>query len=147
MILDLKPIFNIEGKSLDFNAKIESNVDEIGDITAIGNIKNDYGRVYFTAEISFDYKGLCDRCCDEIDKNHNFEIDYKFVRKLSERDDSNEIEIENYDFNLDEFVISEILISLDYKILCDENCRGICTECGINLNKNECECDKQEGEI
>jgi len=146
VILDLKSIFNIEGKSINVNAEIMPAIDEIGDITINGTIKNDYGRVYFTAEIAFIYRGLCDRCCAEINRKREFEIDYKLVRKLSENDDSNEIELETYEFNVDEFIASEILINLEYKQLCNENCRGICTECGINLNENECKCKVTEVE-
>ena len=147
VILDLKPIFNIEGKALNFNAEVSSNIDEIGTISATGTIKNDYGRVYLAAKVSFGYKGLCDRCCDEIDKDHKLNLNCKLVMEQGQAKGSNEIELESYNLNLDEFVISEILISLDYKILCEENCRGICTECGTNLNKNECKCNIQEGEI
>ena len=30
------------------------------------------------------------------------------------------------------------------KWLHDENCKGICKVCGINLNKQSCHCDAQE---
>ena len=27
------------------------------------------------------------------------------------------------------------------KVLCKDNCKGICSRCGANLNKGDCGCD------
>ena len=39
------------------------------------------------------------------------------------------------------FVHNEILVSWPGKILCREDCRGICPVCGRDLNKGDCGCD------
>ncbi len=33
---------------------------------------------------------------------------------------------------------------MQMKPLCDENCKGICPNCGADLNAGTCRCDKQE---
>ena len=33
------------------------------------------------------------------------------------------------------------MLSLPFKVLCQEDCKGLCKECGINLNTGECNCE------
>ena len=42
----------------------------------------------------------------------------------------------------DRLVYDEILIGFPMKVLCREDCRGICAVCGANLNEGECGCDR-----
>jgi len=39
-----------------------------------------------------------------------------------------------------------ILLDVPLVLLCNEGCKGICSECGSDLNTNQCECQK-EGEV
>ncbi len=40
----------------------------------------------------------------------------------------------------------EFLLSLPMRPLCRENCKGLCTDCGANLNATSCACVKDEGD-
>jgi uncharacterized protein len=40
-------------------------------------------------------------------------------------------------------VIQAILLDLPMKVLCREDCRGLCPECGENLNERQCLCAKE----
>ena len=71
-----------------------------------------------------------------------------FAHKLAQTlvDEGNDDYIETPDFTieLDEVVISDILLSLPQKFLCSDDCRGLCPKCGKNLNLGDCGCDKRE---
>ena len=43
---------------------------------------------------------------------------------------------------MDELILEEVIPLLPTKVLCDEDCRGLCPVCGTNLNKEECGCDR-----
>ena len=43
---------------------------------------------------------------------------------------------------LDDAVRSAILLELPSRILCREDCKGLCCQCGADLNINECSCQK-----
>ena len=43
---------------------------------------------------------------------------------------------------LDDAVRTAILLELPSRILCKEDCRGLCAQCGANLNVNVCSCQK-----
>ena len=44
-------------------------------------------------------------------------------------------------------ITTEIIASLPVKVLCNDNCLGLCPICGNNLNDNPCKCDKVEFEV
>ena len=50
------------------------------------------------------------------------------------------IVVESGVLDLDELIQEEIQLFLPSKILCTEDCKGICQKCGANLNVNECNC-------
>ena len=43
-------------------------------------------------------------------------------------------------FDPKEYILSQVVASLPMKILCDNNCKGLCLNCGVDLNKESCEC-------
>ena len=45
--------------------------------------------------------------------------------------------------DVDSIVREDVLLSLPTKHLCDEDCKGICAGCGVNLNEQECKCEKE----
>ena len=57
-------------------------------------------------------------------------------------DEGNDDYIETPDFTveLDEVVITDILLNLPQKNLCKEDCKGLCPTCGVNLNTGSCAC-------
>lgn len=49
--------------------------------------------------------------------------------------------------DLDPLIIEQILLQIPMKVLCREDCRGLCPHCGINLNRNSCQCHDQRIDI
>ena len=49
--------------------------------------------------------------------------------------------VTGYELDTDALVGNEILINWPMKVLCHEDCKGICTVCGKDLNDGECGCD------
>lgn len=90
----------------------------------------------------------CDNCLEEqrveIPISSEVEIDFN----LSEEDrvsDLNETAyIDGYDLDVDRLVYEEILLGFPMKVLCQEDCKGICKVCGANLNQGECGCNRTE---
>lgn len=42
--------------------------------------------------------------------------------------------------NLDELIRQQLVMNLPIQILCDPDCRGLCSQCGANLNEGDCGC-------
>lgn len=81
----------------------------------------------------------CDRCGDTFEKNFFFSVYEKFSPTANE---------ETYSYAssklvLDQMIEEQFLLNLPSKILCREDCKGVCTKCGTNLNYGSCNCEMQ----
>jgi len=45
--------------------------------------------------------------------------------------------------NFDEMILENVRLNLPVKILCKEDCNGICLMCGKNLNLEVCNCKRE----
>ena len=151
MLFELKSVFQNEGEEKQVNYKLDiADIDIDGvfpfrtpiDVTATA--KNRASLVSLTIRACFSYSRSCDRCSTDFTR----EMDMLFEHKLAQTlvDDGNDDYIETPDFKLelDDIVISDILLSLPQKNLCKDDCKGLCQIFGKNLNEGDCSCDKRE---
>jgi len=89
----------------------------------------------------------CGRCLEEVPTQICFEIDKKLDIEDSVLVDD-EMEENDYligfELDVDKLVYAEILVNWPMKVLCKEDCEGICKVCGANLNKGDCGCQRTE---
>lgn len=86
----------------------------------------------------------CDRCLKETDVPIDVEFDKRvFVKGNNANDDESDQMnyIDGYNLDVDKLLYNEILVGWPMKILCSENCQGICSVCGQNLNEGTCHCE------
>ena len=89
----------------------------------------------------------CGRCLEEVPTQICFDIDKKLDIREGELFDD-EMEENDYligfELDVDKLVYAEILVNWPMKVLCKEDCEGICKVCGANLNKGDCGCQRTE---
>ena len=73
-------------------------------------------------------KEICSRCLTEFDMNIEKDVDLHYELK-------GELSI-----MLDDSLKDEIIVDYPMKVLCREDCKGLCPQCGKNLNKGPCSC-------
>lgn len=87
----------------------------------------------------------CSRCLEDVETpleiHFSKEVDFRESEeeRLQELDELNYIS--GYNLDVDVLVYDEILIDFPLKVLCKENCKGICNVCGTNLNYGTCDCE------
>ncbi|MEF9916230.1 MAG: DUF177 domain-containing protein [Lachnospiraceae bacterium] len=85
----------------------------------------------------------CDRCLKDV--LTDFKIEFDKDISLCESEDEIEKEeknyIDGYNLDVDKLLYNEILIGWPMKILCSEDCKGVCNVCGQNLNEGTCSCE------
>ena len=83
----------------------------------------------------------CDRCTEDVVYTFDVDVD-KSLRIESEKIvDAEDLPfVSGNDIDVDSLLFDEILICWPAKILCREDCKGLCPECGINLNDKTCDC-------
>jgi len=84
----------------------------------------------------------CDRCNDEV--NYPLNINFSKMISLDLEDEVQEDYINGHYLNLKDFVLNEIYLNFPMKVLCKEDCKGICKQCGINLNTHSCNCKNDD---
>ncbi|MFR8353269.1 MAG: YceD family protein [Blautia obeum] len=94
------------------------------------------------------YLGIpCDRCLEEVSTEIPLEIERKLDMKLTDEDRVNDLDESSYltgmDLDVDQLVYLEVLMSWPLKVLCKEDCKGICSRCGKNLNEGPCGCAEE----
>ena len=106
------------------------------------NIDVDKAKVEGSAEIKFETR--CDRCLTEVATVLSLEFDRVVTSPGTATEDEEEDELgfmEGYQFDVEAFVYHEIMLNWPVKILCQDECKGVCPVCGQNLNKKDCGCD------
>ena len=86
----------------------------------------------------------CARCLAATETSVEAEVEEAFIRdKGEEREaDDDQYMYSGHVLELDEAVRTALLLEMPSRVLCKEDCRGLCDQCGANLNINECSCQK-----
>ncbi|MBR1749802.1 MAG: DUF177 domain-containing protein [Ruminococcus sp.] len=144
MILKLRRVFEVVGEVKDFSYSCEpQKLEYLADktfcspINISGRVVNHAGVVEFSARCVFTMKHECDRCLTEFEREYDLSFEHTLVLKSYKDDEL--VVCENSELDVDELVISDILLSLPTKILCRDDCKGLCLTCGKNLNEGSCE--------
>ncbi len=87
----------------------------------------------------------CDRCLEEFDKSIGTAYAVVYVYNPDDAAGVGEEEVqvitpETTMIDLGEDVRQMIVLSVPLKLLCREDCRGLCPHCGKNLNTGACDC-------
>lgn len=94
----------------------------------------------------------CDRCLEPVALP--IRVEYRELYLTPEQagpggtgDDDGEVRRVVYDgetIDLSEGLRQNLLLALPMKVVCREDCRGLCSRCGRNLNEGECGCRVEE---
>lgn len=148
MKINLKQIFNIVGESKDIEYDITA--EELSGIKGYkfsspvkvnGRVYNRAGIVNLEYSVDFSLMITCDRCLKKMIREHHFDFDHVVVPSLS-GDNDDYIVAEGESIELNEIAVTDLLLQLPTKILCKDDCKGLCMICGSDLNESECNCLK-----
>jgi uncharacterized protein len=152
MILSLKNIFISEGQSENFNANLEmSSVKTLLDepvknpVEVEGVLRNSAGVVTISYRVSTLLKADCARCFGEVEQTFEQTFEHTVVKTEADLDSEGDYLLAlNDELDLCEVLASDLLLSLPSRFYCKEDCKGLCSVCGANLNEKVCNCKKDE---
>lgn len=150
MVIDLLPLSGGDTKSVDFSFSTSTDAEGAADylsgldISGTGNIDVS-GRVYDTAgclmlemEIKVSFGTHCSRCYNATETEFSTSVSCNVVTEDDIEDGSSILSDGRY-VTLDDTVYSEVLMNFPHRVLCREDCRGLCPVCGKDLNEGDCE--------
>ena len=95
----------------------------------------------------------CSRCLEEFVLELDDSIPLMLLQPLT-ADTAEEIDLRPQDLNtaffdgetidVDLIVSEQIFLALPQRPLCQADCQGLCSECGANLNRESCGCEKEK---
>jgi len=132
---NLEPTY-FEGEKITypFQVKVEGNVIVDNEIAIMmANIKT-------SVELS------CSRCLGTLIYPIDIDIEERFTNSEN-KSDEDIVFVKGDIINITEIVESAIISSLPIKRLCKETCKGLCQNCGVNLNNQTCECNNEDVDI
>ncbi|MEE1393645.1 MAG: DUF177 domain-containing protein [Negativibacillus sp.] len=154
MQLDLKKLFDAEEQILPFALELDlSDVEQWGDhpfqtpVTIKGEAQNRAGIVMVRYDADYVLSSSCARCLEPVEQNKHQEFFHTVVRKLNQEQDDDYIVCEDGVLDLDSLAQDDILLELPIRMLCSEDCKGLCPMCGCNLNQQECGCKQPQWEV
>ena len=152
MLLGLSKIIECPGESLPFSASIDLSDLRFGtcypvseSVDAAGMVRNTAGVLMMTGEIHTCIHGVCDRCASDFDADVEFPIDAVLVKEFANEENEDEwvFPLEGDAADLEDIVRTVFVLNMDSRLLCSEDCKGVCGGCGKNLNHESCVCQKQ----
>ena len=152
MLLGLSKIVDCPGASVPFETSVDLSDLRYGTcfpvsepVVASGIVRNTAGVLMMTGSITTCIHGICDRCASEFDREIDFPIDVVLVTELANEENEDEwvFPLEGDSADLDDIVRTVFVLNLDSKLLCKEDCAGLCHRCGKNLNDGPCNCQKE----
>jgi len=159
MLIHLPDIKSKLGETLDYSFQVElddyyDDFPEGGKLTMQFNASYSEGEVLITGSFEASITALCSRCLEpflqvqKADFNEVFTVtqhgfDEEFSDSLAE-EAANRLVVSGDDLYLEEYVRQLIILSQEYRPLCKPDCKGICDQCGTDLNQSSCQCSKGE---
>ena len=152
MLLGLSKIIDCPGASVPFETSVDLSDLRYGTsypvsepVLATGMVRNTAGVLMMTGSITTCIHGICDRCASEFDREIDFPIDVVLVTELANEENEDEwvFPLEGDSADLDDIVRTVFVLNLDSKLLCKDECAGLCCRCGKNLNDGPCNCQKE----
>ncbi len=152
MNLELSKVVNGLKSVADFQFEVTLTDEFLKEINAIDasqfSIQGTVKKVERQLMLSFEYKGIisfeCHRCLAEVKLNLSSCVTRELFETLDREDGDEFVILDNGSVDLTPILEEDILLNLPLQILCDEDCKGICPQCGINLNEGNCTCDDQK---
>lgn len=148
MKLDITPLLRSDSNSIPFEGTHEAEIawDGMGEaitwrkpVSIIGCASTVAEQIRLRGTLHLEYQTVCGRCLDPVEVTADIPFDEVFSAS------ADETAPEGYTFrghtlDLQDMVEDLILLYMPMRHVCSEDCKGLCPTCGVNLNKNHCNC-------
>jgi uncharacterized protein len=125
------------------------NLKLIRPVNVVLNVNRSVDHIRVTGKIEGSLEVDCHRCLRTFSFPLNEEVDiYLIEEDRAPEEDEKELDFDEltYEFfdgeviEIDELIAEQIFLTLPVKVLCSEDCKGLCPNCGANLNEEACQC-------
>ena len=132
---------------------VDERVSLIAPAAVNGKVRLSGNEVFVNGHVETRAQVECDRCLKPVELPVNADFTLEYISD-SDYESSQVVELTEAELlvsvfdgsgiDVDEIVKEQILLAVPTRMLCREDCKGICPECGIDRNTGECTCTKEE---
>ncbi len=126
----------------------------LGPVKVRGTLSPSGHECIFFGTVSGSFSAACDRCLEDTQQAFTSDVTWTFVHGAIEQDEPGEdhedivddfdddsvVPFDGQTIDLSDMVWDEVVLAIPAKVLCDEDCAGLCPKCGANLNRETCGC-------
>ena len=150
MRLNVNRVLHTPDASEDFHFEMDLSDLEFGGekpvsqpVVVDGRIRNKAGMLLLELQASTTLRCRCSRCLDPLDLPKA--TDYSCVLAEEKQfEDSDDIVLLDHDeVDPEDLARTAFILDMDTVFLCSPDCKGLCSGCGANLNRESCRCKKQ----
>lgn len=152
MKLDFTQALNKPNHKFDFTFEWEYNEGMKDSMphesTGVGEVKCEYfaaddGVINLSIEVRVPFRFVCDKCGDAFSRNLYIVADEQIYPSTQQDYDGFTYD-SNAEVDITEIASQVVLSAFPQRVLCKPNCKGLCSTCGVNLNYENCDCDKDK---
>lgn len=152
MRLGLAQIMDRPGAVVPFSCSVDLSDLQYGashpvtePVEASGTVRNTAGVLVMSGSIKTCLHGVCDRCAAEFSREVEYPIQAVLVEELANEENEDEwvFPLEGESADLQDIVRTVFVLNMESKLLCKPECKGLCCQCGKNLNDGPCSCRKE----
>ena len=150
MRLNVNKLLHTPDSSREFRFSLDLSDLEFGGVTPVTEPVNVEGRVQNKAGVLLcdltahtTLHCVCDRCLKDFKQEKT--VPYSCVLAQDKQFDEDEdiVVLDEDEVDLGDLARTAFILEMDTKFLCDEDCKGLCPGCGVNLNFEPCRCKKE----
>jgi len=126
--------------------------EEFQDSISVGaRLEKSNRQLYLTVSISTAARFQCDRCVEEFSRSlsTSYHMFYVYDQLETGRFEEDEVQVISKDdthIEIGDDVRQILLLAVPFKLLCRDDCKGLCPRCGTNLNESSCDCATEEAD-
>lgn len=134
--------------TLDFHSAEFRQVEPL-DVRATAELVE--GQIRIAGNLHTRLEMVCARCLETVveEVGRDFDLYYRPTTAIPSGEETHlnldETEIGFYEGDglfLADVLAEQVNLALPMKIICRSDCRGLCPHCGVNLNHEECRCER-----
>ena len=147
MRLNLRDIIHQPGASVPFSFRLElSGLDFFGSRPfahpgeVSGPVRKPAGALVLAGEARTTLGVVCDRCLKPFSEELVLPVEHLLAETLEDEENDDILLLDGGELDLEEVFTTDLVLAMEPKHVCSEECRGLCPKCGADLNDGPCQC-------
>ena len=157
MVIDVGPLLRGEVHKIDIDYMLAPEtlfgVEFSADAHVTGSITDNAGYMRLVLKAELEYRGECARCLAPVDGVFSLDFERTVTTEGTLSEDALEEDFDKADeyviihgaeLDVDEPLSEELVLGFPTKLLCSEDCPGLCPKCGKPRREGDCGCPTKE---